>query len=202
MKEIAFVGDIHGSIDALNGILEILQERHVDHIVFLGDYINKGLASNAVLSRLISLGQRNSVTLLRGNHETALLDAIESRNLTGFLKLGGAATIRSYIGGDSGPDVLREFRNAIPNEHLDTLRAMPTQFLTTQVIAQHQPSNSRQLFRTGKFSVTAHRPVGPRPVIRRKSAEIDTGCGDGGLLTSFLWPSREYVQVNSFGIQA
>jgi serine/threonine protein phosphatase 1 len=200
MKTIAFVGDVHGSIDALDGALDILHERAVEHVVFLGDYLNKGTESNAVLARLVPMVQRGSVTLLRGNHETELLRAIDDQNLTSFLKMGGAATIRAYVGGDVGPNVLRDFSRAIPREHLDAIRAMPFQFQTIRVIAQHEPLGATSRWRWGRYSVTAHRPTGPKPRIGRRSAEIDTGCGDiGGRLTALLWPSREYLQVDLTG---
>lgn len=200
MRTIAFVGDIHGSIEALDGALDILQGRAVQHIVFLGDYLNKGTSSNTVLTRLIPMARSGSATLLRGNHETALLRAIDDQHLTAFLKMGGAATIRAYVGGDVGPDVFRDFSRAMPAEHLDAIRRMPLRFQTLRVIAQHEPLSPRSSLGWGRFSVTAHRPTGSKPRIDRRSAEIDTGCGDeGGRLTALLWPSREYIQVDSAG---
>lgn len=199
MKTIAFVGDIHGSIDALNTTLEILQDRAVGHTVFLGDYINKGPASDTVLTRLVPMMQDGSATVIQGNHEAALLRAIDDQDLTGFLKMGGAATIRAYVGGDTGPNVLQELNRAIPKEHLDAIRAMPRRFQTGRIIAQHEPLRNRKYLRVGRFLVTAHRPVGLYPRVGRRSAEIDTGCGDGGPLTTFLWPSRKYIQVSSDG---
>lgn len=200
MRTIAFVGDVHGSIDALEGILEAIRSRRPGHVVFLGDYINKGPASDAVLTRLIAMSRDGLATLLRGNHETALLRAIEDQNLTTFLKMGGAATIRAYVGGDVGPDVLREFTAAMPREHIDAIRRMPGRFQTMRVIAQHEPRRARSVLRLGRFSVTAHRPIGALPRVGLRSAAIDTGCGDGdGRLTAFFWPSREYVQVGPGG---
>jgi serine/threonine protein phosphatase 1 len=200
MRTIAFVGDVHGSIDALEGILEAIRSRRPGHIVFLGDYINKGPASDAVLTRLIALSRDGSATLLRGNHETALIRAIEEQNLATFLKMGGAATIRAYVGGNVGPDVLGEFTAAVPREHIEAIRGMPSRFQTMRLIAQHEPPKARGLLRFGRFSVTAHRPIGGRPKIGPRSAAIDTGCGDGdGRLTAFFWPSRDYVQVGPGG---
>jgi serine/threonine protein phosphatase 1 len=200
MKTLAFVGDTHGSIEALDGVLDALRAEGVGHMVFLGDYINKGAGSKAVLERLVPMMLDGSATLLRGNHESELLRAMEGRDLRIFLKMGGAATIRSYLADDVGPDVFHEFRRALPIEHLDAIRKMPRRFQTSRVVAQHEPLGRSAYWTLGRFVVTAHRPAGKVPMVLSHSAEIDTGCGDeGGRLTAFLWPSREYVQVNSAG---
>lgn len=201
MRTLAFVGDIHGSLDALEAILGVLRARGAGHTVFLGDYINKGEASDAVLARLIPLAREGKVTLLRGNHETALLDAIDSKDLRSFLKMGGAATIRAYLGGDTGPDVMSALARAVPREHVEAIRSMPRRFRTARIIAQHEPIDTRGLLRIGRFAITAHRPTGVLPRVGARSAEIDTGCSDDdGRLTAFLWPSRDYVQVDSRGM--
>lgn len=95
--ETAFVGDIHGNLPALNGIRRALADRGVAHAVFLGDYIDKGPYSADVLRQLISLADEGRATLLAGNHERVLLQALDSGNLAPFLKIGGAATILSYV---------------------------------------------------------------------------------------------------------
>jgi serine/threonine protein phosphatase 1 len=200
MKTLAFIGDTHGSIEALDGALDALRVEGVGHLVFLGDYINKGAGSRAILERLVPMMLDGSATLLRGNHESELLRAMEGGDLRVFLKMGGAATIRSYVVDDVGPDVLSEFRRAMPTEHLDAIRKMPRRFQASRVVAQHEPPSRSAFWTLGRFVVTAHRPAGTLPIIRSRSAEIDTGCGDeGGRLTAFLWPSREYVQVDSVG---
>lgn len=202
MTTIAFVGDVHGSIDALDSVLAALQQRSVGHTVFLGDYVNKGPASAAVLERLIPLARNGSTTLLRGNHETALLQAIDTQDLTAFLKMGGAATIRAYVEGDVGPDVIGDFRRAFPMAHLEAIRRMPARFRDARIIAQHEPLHPMSLLRVKRFAIAAHRPVGLLPRIGLHSADIDTGCSDeGGRLTAFLWPSRDYIQVDTDGTQ-
>ena len=200
MRSLAFVGDVHGSVDALDGILDSLRAEAVGHLVFLGDYVNKGMGSRSVLDRLIPMMLDGSATLLRGNHESELVRAVDTQDLRVFLKMGGAATVRSYADGNVGPDVLHDFLRAVPATHLDAIRQMPRRFHASGIIAQHEPLGAMVHRMLGKFAVTAHRPVGTVPTIRSRSAEIDTGCGDeGGRLTAFLWPSREYVQVDTAG---
>ena len=195
--ELAFVGDVHGNLDALRALNVELAARGNPHTVFLGDYINKGPHSSDVLHELLSQSAAGHATLLRGNHETAMLEALDSGDLTVFLKMGGAVTIRSYVGRWVEPDVLKQFRVSVPEEHLQAIRRMPHTLEFDDVIAQHVPSSAQ----TKKFRVSAHMPVGPLPRIRRLSAQLDTGCGsDGGRLTALLWPSLNYVQADSAGI--
>jgi len=127
-----------------------------------------------------------------------MLDALETGNLSPFLKMGGAMTIRSYVGAKVGPDVLEEFRASVPTEHLEAIRRMPSTYELDDVIAQHSLPSAAS---TRKFRIGAHVPVGNFPRIRSHSAQLDTGCGiESGRLTALLWPSLDYVQVDTDGV--
>jgi serine/threonine protein phosphatase 1 len=192
----AFIGDVHGRLQPLLGILDELRSWHIRHTVFLGDYLNKGSESAQVLEHLIAVSESSSVTLLRGNHESAFLDALETDNLGPFLKMGGAATIRSYVGGNVGPDVAADLKSHLPLKHIELLRRMPEVFQSGDVVASHKPLSDHD----SRYQVSAHVPVGPAPVIRSDSADIDTGCGtEAGRLTALLWPSLAYIQVDVDG---
>lgn len=194
-NELAFVGDVHGNLRALSGIWRALRRHDVQHVVFLGDYINKGPESAGVLAELRVLLATGRVTLLAGNHERTLLDAIEREDLSAFLKMGGASTIRSYVGACVGPDVLADFLTHLAPDHLAMIRDMPLTFETDDLIARHiSPTSS------DKFQISAHVPVGELPLIHTRAAQLDTGCGAGsGRLTALLWPTLEYLQVNASG---
>lgn len=194
--EIAFVGDVHGNLSAVRGLCGVLGARGTLHAIFLGDYINKGRQSAEVMQELLSYSRVGFVTLLRGNHEAALLDALDTGDLAAFLKMGGAMTIRSYVGAKVGPDVLRDFRAKFPGQHLDAIRRMPQTYETDGLIAQHIPFAAS----TSKFRISSHIPIGELPRIGRCSAQLDTGCGaESGRLTALLWPSLDYVQVDAGG---
>jgi serine/threonine protein phosphatase 1 len=197
---LAFIGDVHGNLDALKGILNTLAAHEGLHLVFLGDYLNKGPHPAEVLELLLTKRRAGEATLLAGNHETALLTALNTADLTLFLKMGGATTIRSYLRRPVRPDVLDDFRAHLPARHLEGLRSMPLSWESEDVLAQHAPASALG----GRFSISAHVPVGLRPRITATSAQIDTGSGssgDSGRLTALLWPSRNYVQVDAAGRQ-
>ena len=166
-------------------------------MVFLGDYINKGPQSAEVMEALLAHRRAGRATLLRGNHEAALLNALDTRDLTSFLKMGGAMTIRSYVGASVGPNVFEEFRACIPDEHVEVIRDMLETYQSDDVVAQHTAPDAL----THKFRVSAHVPVGLVPLIGRRAAQLDTGCGSqDGRLTALLWPGLDYVQVDSNGV--
>lgn len=194
--EIAFVGDVHGNLSALRGLCDVLATRGTPHAIFLGDYVNKGRQSAEVMQELLSYRRAGCATLLRGNHEAALLDALDTGDLATFLRMGGAMTIRSYVGARVGPDVLVDFRAKFPSEHLDAIRSMPQTYESDDLIAQHIPSAASM----PKFLISSHLPIGELPRIGRYSAQLDTGCGaESGRLTALLWPSLDYVQVDARG---
>jgi len=194
--ELAFVGDIHGNLRPLQGLWDALIRRNVPHVIFLGDYINKGAQSADVMHELMSHAEAGHATLLAGNHETALLNALDGQDLSGFLKMGGAATIRSYVGGPVGPDVLGDFLISLPQTHLEALRRMRPAYETEDLVAQHIASRST----AAKFRISAHVPVGDLPRIGHRSAQLDTGCGTvSGRLTALLWPGLDYIQVDNHG---
>lgn len=197
-EDLAFVGDIHGNLDALQGLISAMDTRNISHAVFLGDYINRGPDSSEVIQQLLLYQTRRKVTMLAGNHELALLNAIESGDLTTFLRIGGATTVRSYLRRNSEPDALDDLRKSIPGEHLDAIKNMPLVFENDDLIAQHSPPFPK----TSKFEISAHTPSGIRPRLGQRYASIDTGCGtsSSGRLTAFLWPSFDFVQVTSAGV--
>ncbi|WP_285100920.1 metallophosphoesterase [Promicromonospora sp. MEB111] len=192
---VAFIGDVHGCLPALQSMIGVLSEAGVNEIVLLGDYINKGADGPAVINYLISLDSDDRVVALRGNHESALLDCLDSGDVRPLLRMSGAPTIRSYVGGDVGPHVADSLRASVPLEHVEFLRKLPERYLANDVVASHKAVAIGDL-----FSVSAHVYVGSTPRLSEYAAEIDTGCGSPqGILTGFLWPSRSYVQVDMNG---
>lgn len=101
------VGDIHGRLDLLDGVVRELRaaarqagEQGVRLIaIFLGDYMDRGPASSGVLRSLIEFRDAGvcDVIFLRGNHEQVLLDLIDGGETTvRWLEYGGRETLASY----------------------------------------------------------------------------------------------------------
>lgn len=69
-RRLIVIGDIHGMLDPLDRLLEQCEyDSRRDHLIAVGDMVNKGNSSAAVVSRLMELG----ASAVRGNHEDRVL---------------------------------------------------------------------------------------------------------------------------------
>ncbi|MGF0115463.1 metallophosphoesterase [Promicromonospora sp. Marseille-Q5078] len=193
--ETAFVGDVHGNLTALRSLMESLEELELASVVLLGDYINKGPDGPAVIEYLLRFEGAARLIPLRGNHESAFLDCMDTGDVRPLLRMSGAPTVRAYVGGPVSADVYADLRASVPTEHVRFLAEMPAVYASKQVVAAHKPGGA-----DSRFRVSAHVNVGDVPRVSSTSAEVDTGCGSpNGRLTAFLWPSRRYIQVDDAG---
>lgn len=145
------IGDIHGRRDLLERLIE-----QIEHdceslpkdtkctLVFLGDYIDRGLQSRDVVDLLISDRLKNFETVfLMGNHEEALLRFLTDASFgKQWVRYGGGETLYSY--GFQPPNsrasltsheamaavektwdkIWTQFRERLPKEHLEFYQAL------------------------------------------------------------------------------
>ena len=91
------IGDVHGCIHALDALLTAIAPMPSDQIVFLGDLIDQGRDTAAVLDRVIELKSRCRVVVIQGNHEEILLNVSDSvEALRSWENCGGVSTLNSY----------------------------------------------------------------------------------------------------------
>lgn len=91
------IGDIHGCFKALTTLAAFVPFEPDDTIITLGDYIDRGPDSCAVLDWLIARHRRDKLVALRGNHELLMLQARDGdESLQRWLEYGGNATLASY----------------------------------------------------------------------------------------------------------
>jgi serine/threonine protein phosphatase 1 len=122
------VGDIHGQAELLRALMPRLRERAADGdaLVFLGDYIDRGPASSAVVDQVLDWiggGWPGPVTPLRGNHEEMLLDFLSPDpryDPEVWIRNGAFETIASYTV-DPRPAALE---TKLPAEHLRFFREL------------------------------------------------------------------------------
>lgn len=142
------VGDIHGHATLLDDILARIGPKRDDRIVFLGDYIDRGPASFAVLKKLFALSQDrpDRIVCLMGNHERMMLDFIDDPLGVGvqWLRCGGRETLASF--GVQSPirptpdetlDLCAAFEDVIPRELLAWLRQLPLIWQTGNMWCVH-----------------------------------------------------------------
>ena len=93
------IGDIHGCSVALKTLIDAVDPRPDDTIVALGDVIDYGPDSKAVIEHLIDLSRRCRLVLIEGNHESMLFHAPGGRDdYTYWTLCGGDATVACYPG--------------------------------------------------------------------------------------------------------
>lgn len=145
------VGDIHGRRDLLDQMLDLIRSdaRGAEaDLVFLGDYIDRGPDSAAVLARLRTLQVENMcVTCLMGNHERMLLSFLEDPDRNGdiWLRHGGTETVADFVSGRARAthegSRLQSLRDslmaALGDDLLTWLQARPLSFLTGNIGCVH-----------------------------------------------------------------
>lgn len=123
------VGDVHGCADELEVILTELTDKEAisstDLVVFMGDYIDRGPASKAVVDQLLAFGKRFPHTVfLKGNHEDMLLDFLGVGGHLGenYLLNGGEEFFESYEIDPTG--AVEGVAARLPAEHLNFIRSL------------------------------------------------------------------------------
>ena len=133
MDRTFIIGDIHGDIIALNTLMSRLPELDIgDTVVFLGDYVDRGPDSAAVVEAVrvtIPESVDAKVVALRGNHEDSWLQVIKE-GWPGFVLPPGngcRACLRSF-----NPDVEPRDENLqlltgsfFPKEVVDWMHGLP-----------------------------------------------------------------------------
>jgi serine/threonine protein phosphatase 1 len=131
------IGDVHGRADLLDLLLQRIDQDRPSGVtpvlIFLGDYVDRGGESRAVIDRLLGLKreQIHEVRFLKGNHEKTMLDFTRQSSVGPvWLSYGGAETLFSYgvrapAPGASAEDMRRAseaLKAALPRDHLEFLK--------------------------------------------------------------------------------
>lgn len=139
------IGDIHGCLDLFHKLHEKISFDLIEnpptgdvHIVYMGDYVDKGPDSKGVVDALIERRDRGDgikKTFLLGNHEYGMLDFIsrpDQASRSDWLRWGGIETLRSYgIVFEEGIALPSEkeqaatrLRDIVPPAHIAFLRSL------------------------------------------------------------------------------
>lgn len=98
------IGDIHGRLDLFEELIRAIEDDDAERpatgrttVVLLGDLVDRGPDSAAVVARAREWQAQRAVRILAGNHEQMFLESFESTDiLRHFLKHGGRETVFSY----------------------------------------------------------------------------------------------------------
>jgi serine/threonine protein phosphatase 1 len=132
-ERIYAVGDIHGCAAMLREMLSKIAADSAGakaRLVFLGDYVDRGPDSRAVVDLLVALrAERPDTVFLKGNHERAMLDFIADPELNEeWLHWGGDKTLESYGVDDvwmrDPRKIAQELREKLPAAHRAFLESL------------------------------------------------------------------------------
>ncbi len=121
------IGDIHGCIDTLQKLIEDrIKLTKNDKLFFVGDYIDRGKNSKAVLDYLIRLQQEGYQLIpIKGNHEEMMLKArFDEFDFGLWLCNDGDTTLRNF-------GIRNPYKHGccsflkIPDEYIDFINELP-----------------------------------------------------------------------------
>jgi len=206
------IGDIHGCLPQLTALLQSIAPTSGDHIVFLGDYIDRGPDSAGVINAVLNLSQTLRVTALKGNHEQMMLEAHTSPDkFSDWLESGGDATLRSYGSTNATlDDVPGDHWNFLKGQLIDYLEiethifvhanAYPDMAMNEQpdYMLRWEPCDNIVPHQSGKVIVCGHTPQkSGRPLNKGFALCLDTNACRGGLLTCLDVVSGRIWQANA-----
>jgi serine/threonine protein phosphatase 1 len=213
------IGDVHGRADLLEAVFgwidADLRRRPSSEAmeILLGDYIDRGPASCAVIDLVTARRRRRPMVCLRGNHEQLLVNCLcDSRQMAEWQDLGARETLISYgvpvpkrLDPSAYALLIEALWQKIPDHHLQFLHGLPTSFAVGAYFFVHagvRPGialaeqseqdlmwirldflETREMF--DHIIVHGHTPV-HHPDIRSNRINIDTGAYVTGRLTCLV----------------
>jgi len=212
------IGDIHGCYTALRTLIDFVQPQSEDVIIGLGDYVDRGPDSRAVLEWLIEFHTTGQLVPLRGNHEIMMGWAAEDPVARhDWMTFGGLTTLNSYaahLGLPAAtlkdvPDHHWRFmaETCQPYHEIEThffvhANAHPQLKLVQQSddMLYWERFPSTHPHQSGKIMVCGHTPqTSGRPVSVGHAVCIDTWAYADGWLTCLDVASGQYWQANERG---
>jgi len=116
------IGDIHGGLKALIQVLNKLELKDGDKIIFMGDYVDGWSESAQVIQFLMDLSQKFDCIFIKGNHDVWCENWLRKSsdvNPSWYIH-GGKETIESYEGFSEDEKKLHlNFFQKLPLYHLD-----------------------------------------------------------------------------------
>ncbi len=215
------VGDIHGRADLLSQMLELLEGRQAQDtraggppiVVFLGDYVDRGPQSAAVLDMLLTRPAGFERRFLMGNHEQSMLAfLISPLENGGWLAHGGTETLMAYgvqppptLGSEDSQwtDVGAQLKAKLPEAHAAFLNGLERQVQLGDYLFVHagidpdlpldQQTDIARFWIRDRF-LNDRRPLSQRVVHGHTPADqpyadprrigLDTGAYASGILTA------------------
>jgi serine/threonine protein phosphatase 1 len=214
------IGDLHGRLDLLEQLwpkidgasrLSALRKRV---LVFVGDYVDRGLQSAQLVERLLAGFPGFETIFLKGNHDETLLQFLADPNIgEAWRNFGGLETLRSYgvshAAGKSWAQTRSEFLAVFPRSHEQFFKNLQLHATFGDYLFVHAGLKPRvpladqretdllwirdeflsSNVNFGRVVVHGHTPAAA-PEIRHNRIGIDTGAYMTGSLTALVLEGR------------
>ncbi len=206
------VGDIHGCAEELRLLLNKLDLTPETTVVFVGDYVDRGPNSRAVIDTILELRESCNVITLMGNHEAMFIDFLEnphSARAGAFIYNGGSATLASYADEHGQVEIpsahvqfLYDLRIYWESEHAFFVHAgLPDVPLRDLDPVRDRPAMLwiRRKFLASDYAwekvvVHGHTPV-QKVTIKDNRINVDTGCVFKRRLSAISMPGERIYSV-------
>lgn len=210
------IGDIHGRDD----LLELMHQRIADHrkmrfadrnatLVHVGDYVDRGPDSRAVIDRLMRGVDGFECICLKGNHEDLMLACLETDDRDAWwvwLSNAGDATLASFdVSNRFGRYDPKDLTEALGTERVTWLRSLPLHHIAGDYLFVHagivpgrpieEQAEKDLIWIRHRFLdstedhgyrvIHGHTP-GDEPVVRPNRICIDTRAPLSGMLTAVV----------------
>ncbi len=212
-ERIFIVGDVHGCLDMLRRLMDKIDWRpDEDNLIFLGDYIDRGIDSKGVIDYILELKKESSrVQCLLGNHENILLDFLNTGEPRLLIINGGIPTLESYQAGNENeddplipPEHAAFFKDLIPYIELEDYYVVHAGFRPGVAIEDQTLEDLiwiREPFifsdhDFGKPVIFGHTPIA-EPLMMDNKIGLDTGAVYGNRLTCLELPSMKFHSVEA-----
>jgi serine/threonine protein phosphatase 1 len=216
------IGDVHGHMAGLQQLIALLNLNQLDRVYLLGDLIDRGPESSAVIDFVRDQGY----FCLLGNHEQLMLQAFpdgqpHSTSFLSWLYCGGQETLDSYPNLDTlqvDLDWLQTLPNYLdlgdlwlvhaglhPNLALEEQSAEEFCWIRGPFHRMPRPYFNDKIIVTGHTITFTLPGVEPGQLARGQGwLDIDTGAYHprSGWLTALDWTQQQVYQVNVFDQQA
>ncbi|MDA7937047.1 serine/threonine protein phosphatase [bacterium] len=206
------IGDIHGCAKALRSVIDAIDPKPEDELIFLGDYIDRGPDSRDAIDQIIALQKRTKVVALRGNHEIMLIGvAMHGLDDSVWRTNGGNSTLASYGGSLSKipSNHLVFFHELLPYYEIDdTIFVHASYDPEIEMFEQTEMMNywthltapfpARHM--SGKRVIVGHTPQPHGQVMNLGHLVcIDTYCFGYGYLTAYEIGGKSIIQADRHG---
>jgi serine/threonine protein phosphatase 1 len=217
------IGDLHSNIEKLNELLNSLKLARGDSLIFLGDYIDKGRATDETIIKLNEIKKEFNCIFIKGDHEFVwerYLNHNETFRKDFLLKYGSAEALKHYtdkpeklISEDDiiaikkfmGPylDFIKDTKDYYLGDNFlaihaglreEQLSESPIQFTEENYFLREKKMNLKKQYLNRYRVVAGHTYFGPEPLVLEGYIGLDLGAGYDGYLAALDPEKNEIIR--------